>query len=134
MAFNNFGFNGSSPISASVQDNINEALQYQATHSPLETLEWFKSKVQNHGDWDYKQQLGDYENFGNFNYGADGAALGYPDCILKSGAGGAQLTSSYGGDFKVWAALDFLEGVLFRPFIDFGSNDDPIDQAWNDTK
>jgi hypothetical protein len=65
---------------------------------------------------------------GNFNYGAVGAALGIPDAILQSGAGGAQLTSANGGYFKLWAALDFLEGLL--PGKTFGSNDDPKDEQW----
>ena len=39
-----------------------------------------------HMPWDYKQQ-GPYDDFGNFNFGATGAALGYPDSILLRGAG-----------------------------------------------
>ena len=36
--------------------------------------------------WDYKRQ-GPYDDFGNFNFGATGAALGYPDQVLLRGAG-----------------------------------------------
>jgi RHS repeat-associated protein len=36
--------------------------------------------------WDYKQQ-GPYDDFGNFNFGATGAALGYSDSMLLRGAG-----------------------------------------------
>lgn len=38
------------------------------------------------GPWDYKQQ-GPYDAFGNFNFGATGAALGYTDEELLGGAG-----------------------------------------------
>lgn len=39
-----------------------------------------------HMPWDYKQQ-GPYDDFGNFNFGATGAALGYTDAELLRGAG-----------------------------------------------
>jgi len=39
-----------------------------------------------HMPWDYKQQ-GPYDDFGNFNFGATGAALGYSDAELLRGAG-----------------------------------------------
>jgi hypothetical protein len=39
-----------------------------------------------HAPWDYNKQ-GPYDNFGNFNYGATGAALGLPDQVIKRGAG-----------------------------------------------
>jgi hypothetical protein len=134
MADINLGYTGDIPTSASVQDNINSALQYKSTHNAWETLIWFKSMVQNGGDWDYKQigkvegQPSPYENFGNFNYGAVGAALGIPDFILQSAAGGAQYTSQYKGVFEVWTFLDFSAGLL--PDIPFGSFDDPKDQIW----
>jgi integrase len=41
---------------------------------------WFKMQVQDRGPWDYKYKSDDhnlYEPFGNFNYGAVGAAAGY---------------------------------------------------------
>ena len=41
---------------------------------------WFKMQVQDRGSWDYKYKSYDhnlYEPFGNFNYGAIGAAAGY---------------------------------------------------------
>jgi hypothetical protein len=134
MADINLGYTGDIPTSASVRDNINLALEYKSTHNAWETLVWFKSMVQNGGDWDYKQigkvegQASPYENFGNFNYGAVGAVLGIPDFILQSAAGGAQYTSAYKGVFEVWTFLDFSAGLL--PDIPFGSFDDPKDQIW----
>ena len=43
-----------------------------------------------HMPWDYKQQ-GPYDDFGNFNFGATGAGLGYPDSVLLRGAGGLKV-------------------------------------------
>ena len=51
--------------------------------------EWYNT-VRNGGVWDYKQRGSEYENFGNFNYGATGRAVGVPAWILKCGAGWAQ--------------------------------------------
>jgi len=42
---------------------------------------WFYNQVKDQGPWDYKYLTPDhkrYEAFGNFNYGATGAAAGYP--------------------------------------------------------
>jgi len=40
------------------------------------------------GPWDFKQQGGQYEDFGNYHYGAVGAALGLPELVLRrAGAG-----------------------------------------------
>ena len=50
-------------------------------------LLWFYQQVRNGGPWDYKQQGGQYEDLGNFNYGATGSALGLPGEVLKRGAG-----------------------------------------------
>lgn len=82
----NLGFtSGSIPSGVSVAGNIEYALAYQSTHTKTETILWFKNMVQNGGAWDYKQLDADtrppgttsiYENFGNYNYGAVGTALG----------------------------------------------------------
>ena len=63
-------------------------------------LFWFYMQVRNRGPWDYKQikTLNDFgalspspfEQFGNFNYGATGAAAGLPLQVLLRGAGWAQ--------------------------------------------
>lgn len=57
----------------------------------IESLKWFKNKVQNGGEWDYKQldkqdamregRDNKFEAFGNWNYGAVGTALGIPKPI-----------------------------------------------------
>lgn len=82
------------------------------------TYVWFYYQVRNHGPWDYKQRGSKYAAFGNFNYGAVGAAAGIPDQVLLRGAGAAQM----------------LAGTSRPEFADYpGPNsygDDPQDQTW----
>jgi len=87
----NYNFNGLVPVGVNVEDNVNRALEYQKTHTTLETVAWFKDVVRNNRDghlplWesmDYKQINPIYSEFGNFNYGVVGKALGFPDFVLK---------------------------------------------------
>lgn len=48
---------------------------------------WFYGMVQSGGIWDYKGAGEQFEQFGNFNYGAVGAAAGYSLGILQRMAG-----------------------------------------------
>lgn len=57
-------------------------------------LAWFANRVREGGEWDYKRLGGQYEYFGNFNYGATGRALGLPrDVILRAGGAVQVLTN-----------------------------------------
>lgn len=80
--------------------------------------------MQNGGDWDYKQvgkvsnTQSPYESFGNFNYGATGAAMGIPDEVLLRAAGAASViagTSPQNSGNPLGSA----------PY-----GDSPVDQAW----
>lgn len=59
----NYGFTGAVSPGASVADNIFRGTQYQATHTPQETFDWFYEHVRNNKDghlppnesMDYKQ-------------------------------------------------------------------------------
>ena len=95
-----FGFQGIVPPGASIAENVSIALNHQHSHTPEETAQWFYDTVRNNSpdnfhisqdqSWDYKQ-LGDiYADFGNFNFGVVGRALGIPDVVLLYGAGWAQ--------------------------------------------
>lgn len=80
MMDENFSFNGSMPVDASISNNISKALAYQSTHTEYETLLWFKSMVDYGSPWDYKIQPDPngnkvYQDFGNFNYAVVGTAL-----------------------------------------------------------
>jgi hypothetical protein len=76
----------------------------------LPDLGWWYNTVKNKGPWDYKQKKGcesgtsPYADFGNFNYGAAGSALGIPANILLRAAGWAQQNDNtsdpdWGGPF-----------------------------------
>jgi hypothetical protein len=91
----NYGFEGAVPPNVSVSDNIAKARAYQATHTTKETLLWFYEHVRNNRDahlpqsesMDCKQIDRKYADFGNFNYGAVGHALGFSDDMLEYAAG-----------------------------------------------
>ena len=77
----------------------------------------FYLAVRSGGKWDYKKLGPQYEDFGNFNFGATGRALGLPGDILLRGAGWYQgITKTSSPDFGVW-------------YGDPPYGDDPKDQA-----
>jgi hypothetical protein len=77
---------------------------------------WFYNQVRNNGPWDYKQSGRRYEDFGNFNYGATGSAFGWPDSVLRRGAGYANQKA------------DPTRRGLGSPLGGFPYGDDPKDQ------
>jgi hypothetical protein len=78
----------------------------------------FYTKVRNGGEWDYKQHGAQYEEVGNFNYGATGHAAGIPEQILLRAAGAAQgIAGTSREDFSKWWANS--------PY-----GDDKVDQVW----
>lgn len=92
---------------------------------PLNLL-WFYDQVHNKGPWDYKQLDPDYADFGNFNYGATGAALGLSQDTLLRAAGWAQTRSVNSGVGVAPSLSEAILGVGEKPA--FG--DDPVDQDW----
>jgi RHS repeat-associated protein len=70
------------PPGVSIDVNIEEAKN-------MNIFEFYDA-VKNRGKWDYKQNGSAYEDFGNFNYGATGKAVGFPDFVLERAAGWAQ--------------------------------------------
>ena len=80
---------------------------------------------------DYKQECVNYQEFGNFNFGATGAAQGIPDSVLLRGAGWAQIKS--GTSQTEWGDSSLLFEITGLPILNpwggkspFG--DDPYDQ------
>lgn len=106
------------PPAASITDNIATAQAYAATHSPVETMTWFFDQVKAGGPWDYKAgQQNQYEEFGNFHYGAIGASIGIPQGVLDIGAGAQQYYGdNYDPDFGT-------------PWTGYPWGDDPNDQT-----
>lgn len=79
---------------------------------------WFYNQVRNRGPWDFKQDKPQYENFGNFHFGAVGEAAGIPEGIISRGAGATRkLTGASAPDFSKYLKPDSY-------------GDDPIDQTW----
>jgi hypothetical protein len=87
------------------------------SHSLFGPPTWFYNQVRNHGPWDYKQRGEQYQDFGNFNYGATGTAAGYPPFILKRFAGWAQIEAGN------------PDPSFGRPWGSAPYGDDPNDQA-----
>ena len=85
----------------------------------LTTYVWFYSMVRNHGPWDYKQGKPQFENFGNFHFGAVGTAAGIPDGVLLRAAGVAQIVAG---------TSDPIEFAKYHAVDSYG--DDPVDQSW----
>ena len=77
---------------------------------------WFFHMVRNGGPWDYKQGGRQFADFGNFNFGAVGYAMGIPEQILLRAAGWAQ--SQAGTSASSWSYWWWL-----TPY-----GDDPMDQ------
>jgi len=106
------------------------ALSFRKTlNINITNLVWFFNKVKPGGDFDVKSKgkwrckiTGyNYENFGNFQYGVIGAAMGIPTKVLLKGAGFAQQVldrRAYSRNF----------GSFWDPAGSFG--DDPNDQFW----
>jgi hypothetical protein len=82
------------PSGANVDTNIGQAKKM--------SLFEFRGQVKNRGSWDYKQQGSQYEEFGNYNYGATGRAAGFPSSILLQEAGIAQTAAGTTDPFGRW--------------------------------
>jgi RHS repeat-associated protein len=93
------------PPEASVKQNVQTAQNSRWMILAAPRTVWFYNQVRNGGPWDYKQTrepmspLPDtsegslstpFERFGNFNYGATGAAAGFTLSTLQRAAGFAQ--------------------------------------------
>lgn len=124
------------PASANIDRNIAEAEkrapaisdlgQYPSMYLPAAL--WFRDQVNNGGPWDYKLQGSQFEDFGNFNYGATGKALGFSEDILLRMAGTKQVEDGHSRpDWGISVSvLDALLGVGgVAPY-----GDDPRDQEW----
>ncbi len=99
-----------------MDDNIREAEEHKGN------LIWFYNQVDSHGAWDYKniegyKKDGSLENFGNFNYGATGAALGLTEDEIQRAAGAKQYLDH-------WNEPDKYTNLLVYPY-----GDDPRDAA-----
>ena len=130
----NFHFTGcpaipTAPQGVSVNENMGIAkLSYLFQPPPFNQL-WFKKMVDYGGVWDYKTQGAQYENFGNFNYGATGTAAGAPPFTLLRAAGRAQRghpsSPQFGGDPGSLPSIFLNPNGGTSPY-----GDDPNDQKF----
>jgi len=108
------------PGGVDVDANMAEAAKHW---SPV----WFYNQVKNKGPWDYKQRGSQYQDFGNFNFGACGKAhgFGFADRTLLREAGRAQQAA--GTSKPGWGE----PGWRLNPWGGSGSyGDDPNDRNW----
>lgn len=101
--------------------NLRNNIDYAGGMGPID----FYNKVKNKGDWDYKQLGREYEEFGNFNYGATGRSVGFQPLMLLQEAGIAQTKA--GTSRPEWGR----PGLRLYGETGTGSfGDDPVDQYW----
>jgi hypothetical protein len=120
------------PKGANIKKNIAEAKKH-AKDNIFKKLKWFYDQVKNGGPWDYKwagdtsQGNSEYQEFGNFNYGATGKAAGIPDALVAWAAGAAQVA---GGTSKPewFAPYGINNNPGTTPMLTFPYGDDPNDQ------
>lgn len=141
MLDGNYGFSGEVPDRVSIEENVQRALDYKNSHSDIETAIWFYKTVSNNkqledgtrrlpldASMNYKQ-LDDpppgvknkYEDFGNYNYGVVGKAIGFTDYALEFMAGWAQGVSNEKLS-TIGAAVEAITDPV-------NHNDDPNDQT-----
>ena len=86
---------------------------------------WFYNQVKNGGPWDYKLQppKGAYDDFGNFNYGATGTAVGFSSATLLRAAGAKKWWESSGAPYgKPWGDYPYGNQADKQEWIQDGIN------------
>jgi RHS repeat-associated protein len=110
------------PPGVSVNKNIAQAKAHNDGLG-LDSMLWFYGQVRNKGPWDYKQLGRQYRDFGNFNFGATGSAVGFDALSLLRAAGWAQIQA--GTSRPQWGD----PGMLLDPSSGRAPyGDDPRDQ------
>lgn len=111
------------PPGVDLDKNIQEAEAHEGD------ILWFYGKVQSGHPWDYKNVQGlkgteRIEDFGNFNYGATGAAMGLSDELLYRAAGAKQALDhlkdgKYSGIMKPPYGDDQRDAAMIRRGIEY---------------
>ena len=116
---------GATPPGTNVDDNIRAAIVAKARGA---SDAWFYNQVKNGGPWDYKQQGAQYQDFGNFNYGATGTAFGFSEDTLTRMAGWAQTQA--GTSRPEWGVPTSKLGAYLGVGGKSPFGDDPVDNYW----
>ncbi|EFL52351.1 hypothetical protein DesfrDRAFT_0840 [Solidesulfovibrio fructosivorans JJ]] len=93
------------PADANIDENITKARE---SFNPF----WFIDMVKPKGAWDYKRRSREYEDFGNFNFGATAKAFGFQEKWALQAAGIVQI-------FQHKASADFYDEKYLQALIDF---------------
>ena len=94
-------------------------------------LIWFIGQVKPGGPWDYKRGGNDqYENFGNFHYGAVGAAIGLDKETLVRAAGWVQAHVQGGGGENSPGFISGLLQILLGAGGEYPHGDERVDSEW----
>jgi RHS repeat-associated protein len=103
------------PPGACIANNIDIAKDYSVWNPGS----WFAlyENVKNYGPWDYKRQGSQYEDFGNFNFGAVTAAMGISSYLAQNGA----------GIYQQWKGAS--DAGIGTPLLSWPYGDDPRDAA-----
>jgi Bacterial toxin 44 len=115
------------PPGVDIDKNMSEALRHRSDWDG--GANWFYNQVKAGGPWDYKKYGRQYENFGNYHYGAMGATMGFSEGTLLRMAGWANVQATGGRVTLGWGKppdnqLDAFRGVGgIAPY-----GDDPRDQ------
>lgn len=93
------------PSDADIDANIKKARE---SFNPY----WFIKMVMPEGAWDYKRKDPEYENFGNFNFGATAKAFGFQENGALQAAGVVQI-------YQHKARPDFIHERYCKMLMDF---------------
>jgi type VI secretion system secreted protein VgrG len=105
-------------------------IQYNmgAANAAFPNVGWYYDHVKNRGPWDYKQLGKQYENFGNFHFGATACAFGFPEGIGLREAGRAQQAA--GTSRPEWGDPGPREMYVIGGGGKAPYGDDPNDSYW----
>jgi len=139
------------PAGVDVNANIQRAQSWAATVTNAATADeagtrvlavvaWWISMVNVDQPWDYKTQGKQYEDFGNFNYGAAGLAAGFSETTLLNAAGVVQVVGNFVQNLQTMGKHSFPHPIfaLFArykwssagvPFLIEPYGDNPNDPA-----
>ncbi len=93
-----FDFAPPAPIGVDVSDNVDLIEGLVAAQGEAQAFRIWLTLVAEDGSWDYKTQGSQFEDFGNYNYGATGAALGLSLSTLLNASFAVQVLTDFSID------------------------------------
>jgi Bacterial toxin 44 len=90
----------------------NAIAETQGSEMATSAAVWLSNVCCSGAAWDYKTQGPQYDAFGNFNYGATGAAVGLSDEVLLAGADLAKYVKT-GHQNELDKQITILQGTMY---------------------